>query len=159
LFRPFCVGESLDQKDHKELDQENNENKLHKAWQGWWNEKKKNSILLLDASKLNQLEVCRQLLDKNKGDLKADVNYKGENGWTPLHFACLNGNIDLVNLFLYNGAQTDAETTLRYTVLHLAAQRGHADIFQLLVNSGANFNATDIFNNTPLHYAAQNGNF
>lgn len=139
------------------FDQGDGQNRLHQAWQGWWNEKKNNSNLLLEASKLNKFEMCWQLLDKSKGDLKADVNYKGENGWTPLHFACLNGNIDLVNLLLYNGAHTDAETTLKYTVLHLAAQKGHVEVFKLLINSGANLNATDMFNNTPLHYAAQNG--
>mmetsp|Transcript_16589 Transcript_16589/g.14432 ORF Transcript_16589/g.14432 Transcript_16589/m.14432 type:complete len:97 (+) Transcript_16589:460-750(+) len=95
-----------------------------------------------------------KLLDKKRGDLRADVNTKGDNDWTPLHFACLNGNIDLINLLLYNEANIDAETTLKFTPLIIASQKGHEEIVQLLINSGADVNCKDIYNNTPLHYAA-----
>ena len=161
----FCIGENQDVRAHIRRDAEDvlNEKEnsqiinVRKAWQDWWGEKKKNNCLLLEASKLGNIEVCRRLLDKNKGDLRGDVNCRGDNGWTPFHFACLNGNIDLVNLFLYNEADIDTETTLKYTPLHIAAQKGFAEITQLLINSGADFNGKDIFNNTPLHYAAQSG--
>jgi FOG: Ankyrin repeat len=127
------------------------------AWQDWWNERKKNNYLLLEHAKFGDVDNCAKLLDKKKGDLKADVNTKGDNDWTPLHFACLNGNQELVNLLLYNEANIDAETTLKFTPLIIASQKGHEDIVQLLINSGADINCKDIYNNTPLHYAAQNG--
>jgi len=44
------------------------------------------------------------VLDKKKGDLKADVNTKGENDWTALHYACFNGNSQMVNFILFNEA-------------------------------------------------------
>lgn len=131
--------------------------RMQQAWQDWWGEKKKNNCLLLEACKVDNIDLCKQLLNVNKRDLKADVNYKGENGWTPFHFACLNGNNELVNLLLYHEADIDAHTALKFTSLHIAAQKGHSEIVQLLINSGADFNSRDIFNNTPLHYAAQHG--
>jgi ankyrin repeat protein len=128
------------------------------AWQDWWNERKKNNHQLLDSSKFGDVDTCIKLLDKKKGDLRADVNTKGDNDWTPLHFACLNGNYELSNLLIYNEANIDAETTLKFTPIIIAAQKGHEEIVQLLINSGTDINSKDIYNNTPLHYAAQNGN-
>ena len=34
-----------------------------------------------------------KLLDKHLKERKADVNHKEDCNWTPLHFACLNGNL------------------------------------------------------------------
>jgi ankyrin repeat protein len=127
------------------------------AWQDWWNERKKNNYLLLEHAKFGDVDACIKLLDKKKGDLKADANSKGDNDWTPLHFACLNGNKELVNLLLYNEANIDAETTLKFTPLIIASQKGHEEIVQLLINTGVEINCKDVYNNTPLHYAAQNG--
>jgi len=132
--------------------------KRQQAWQEWFTEKKKNNQYLLEAAKFGDIQLAIQLLDKKKGDLRADVNAKGENNWTALHFACLTGNHDFVNLLLFNEAITDAETTLKFTPLHIAAQKGHSEIVQLLINTGADINAKDLYNNSPLHYASQNGN-
>lgn len=131
--------------------------KRQQVWQEWFVEKKKNNQLLLEAAKFGDVAHVNQLLDKKKGDLKADVNCKGENNWTPLHFACLSGSYELVKLFLFNQANLDAETTLKFTALHVACQKGFLDIAQLLINSGVDINSKDLYNNTSLHYAAQNG--
>ena len=131
--------------------------KRQQIWQEWFVEKKKNNQLLLEASKFGDIAHVTQLLDKKRGDLKADVNCKGENSWTPLHFACLSGSYDLVKLLLFNQANIDAETTLKFTALHVAAQKGFFEISQLLINSGVDINSKDLYNNTSLHYASQNG--
>jgi len=130
-----------------------------KAWQEWWTEKKRNNYLLLEASKLGNIDICRELLDKSKGDLRGDVNTKGDNGWTPFHFACLSGNMNLIKLLLNHDADIEVETTLKFNSLHIAAQKGYTEIAQMLIELGVELNARDMFNNTPLHYAAQNGNF
>jgi len=131
--------------------------KRQQAWQEWFTEKKKNNQDLLEAAKFGDIQLAMRLLDKRKGDLRADVNAKGENNWTALHFACLTGNYDFVNLLFFNEASADAETTLKFTPLHVAAQKGHSEIVQLLINTGADINAKDLYNNSPLHYASQNG--
>lgn len=41
-------------------------------------------------------------------------------GWTALHYASLNGNIQLVNIFLYKGVDVDAETSSKLTPLMIA---------------------------------------
>lgn len=51
-----------------------------------------------------------ELLDKRRGDKKADVNAKGEDNWTPLHYAALNGNAKLLSFLLYHDAVIDSVT-------------------------------------------------
>ena len=59
-------------------------------------------------AKIDNAEKCMELLDKKKGDLKADINSKGIDDWTALHFACYNGNVKLVNFLLYHEATIDS---------------------------------------------------
>lgn len=66
--------------------------------------KKKHNADLLKFAKTNKIEGVMAVLDKKKGDLKADVNTKGENDWTALHYACFNGNSQMVNFILFNEA-------------------------------------------------------
>lgn len=40
--------------------------------------------------------------------IRADVNTVGDDSWTPLHYAALNGNPKLVSFFLYHEAVIDA---------------------------------------------------
>ena len=121
-------------------------------------EKKKVDQDFLTAAKYGDSTACSELLDNKRGDFKADVNCKGENDWTPLHFSCLNGALDLVELLIYNEANIESETTLKFTPLIVACQKGHQDIAQMLIDAGADINCADIYNNTSLHYAAQYGN-
>jgi ankyrin repeat protein len=157
------TGEVYDIRDlphNREFDETKNSislNKKPQAWQDWWSEKKKINQDLLSSAKFGDFETCVELLDKKRGELRADVNTKGENDWTPLHFACLGGNVRLVNLLIYNGANVDAETTLKFTPLIIACQKGYEEIAHILINSGSDINAHDIYNNTPLHYCAQYG--
>jgi ankyrin repeat protein len=37
------------------------------------------------------------------------VNFKGENDWTALHYACLSGNFRFVNQLILNDADVEAE--------------------------------------------------
>ena len=121
-------------------------------------EKKKINHDFLIAAKYGDLETCTELLSKKRGELKAEVDYKEENDWCPLHFACLNGNTALVELLIRNEANIEAETNLlKFTPLIIASQKGHRDIASLLMQAGADINGVDMYNNTPLHYASQSG--
>lgn len=119
-------------------------------------EKKRTNNKFLQAVQCGDIVTCQQLLDKKRGDLIADVNSKGDNDWTPLHFSCLSGNLNIVNLLLNKKANIDAETTLKFTSLHIATQKGFEEITQCLIRAGAEVNCRDIYSNTPLHYAVQN---
>lgn len=121
------------------------------------NEKKRVNQEFWTAAKYDDIFACKGYLDKKRGELRADVNFKGDNGWTALHFAALNGNSAVTDLLLLHEAEIEAETSLKFTPLIIACQKGHKEIVQKLITSGADINSADLYNNTSLHYAAQNG--
>lgn len=109
------------------------------------------------AVKYGDLEACEELLEKSKGQLMADVNAKGEQGWSPLHFACLNGNVSMVKLLILNDADLEIENKTKSTPLLVTCEKGDRTIAKLLIDCGANINAADVYHNTPLHYATHYG--
>jgi ankyrin repeat protein len=63
----------------------------------------------LIAAQHNNFDRCLELLDAQRGDLRADINTKhSSTGWSSLHYATLNENQDLVFLFLQNEAEIDS---------------------------------------------------
>jgi ankyrin repeat protein len=50
----------------------------------------------------------------------ADVGAKDNDGWTPLHFACLDDNLECAELLLDRGADVEAKTDDGWTPLHFA---------------------------------------
>ena len=61
------------------------------------------------------------------------MNLCGTNGYTPIHFACYNGNIDVVNSLLKCNSSVNLCGTDGYTPLHLACIHGHIDIVNILL--------------------------
>ena len=80
-----------------------------------------------------------------------------EFGYTPAHLAAFNGEKDVLELLLDNGADKEARGTKGPTPLLLAAQNGHLDCCELLLSRGAYLEAHDIWNATPLWIAAGHG--
>ena len=56
---------------------------------------------LIDLCKENQTEEVNKLLERKKGEIRADINFKGEGHWTALHFAVRNQNMSLVHNLIY----------------------------------------------------------
>lgn len=81
-------------------------------------------------------------------------------GQTPLHWAALHGNKDLVELAISRGAEIDKPNRKRlfFTALHLAAAYDHPDVIRVLIKKGATTSAKDKHGNTPLHLAANRTN-
>lgn len=85
----------------------------------------------------------------------ADVNQRGQNGNTPLHFATWEGHVECIRVLLAHGANVDAvNTDGPHTPLHFAATFGRTEIAGLLIEAGANVDARDKHQLTPLHFAA-----
>jgi len=109
---------------------------------------------IADAAMKGDKETVRSLLKQ-----AADVNSSQGDGMTGLHWAALNGDVELAQLLLYAGANVRAATRLGgNTPLMLAAQRGHAPVIDLLLKAGADPKVKGVAGITPLMMAASSGN-
>ena len=76
-------------------------------------------------------------------------------GASPLHLACANGHVVIVDLLLEGGAEVNRAADQREaTPLYMACQEGHADAARLLLERGANVEQGDV---TPLFVACECG--
>lgn len=86
-----------------------------------------------------------------------DIETKNTYGYTPLSQAALDGDLDIVQLLLDMGADTEAHGEDGRTVLCLAVSSGNPDIVSILLTRGANPQAADNVGETAMHIAARNG--
>jgi ankyrin repeat protein len=92
----------------------------------------------------------------------ADINYKNNNGWTPLNSAVFFEKKESVDVLLRISATShkrlnvDALNAKRRTALHIAARKGFDDIVVLLLNGRADTKCRDMDGWTPLHHAVFN---
>jgi len=77
----------------------------------------------------------------------ADVNVKGEEAATALHWAVWRGNADIVKFLVSKGADVNAKEVRGITPLHVA-------IVKFLVSKGADVNAKEVRGITPLYVAS-----
>ncbi|OIP13174.1 MAG: hypothetical protein AUK53_06715 [Betaproteobacteria bacterium CG2_30_59_46] len=86
-----------------------------------------------------------------------NVNYVGENGWTPLMIASFNGNENIARLLIEKGADIHAQDNAGYSPLHWAAFNGFQEVTAILLREGVNPNITNRYGWTPLMQAAARG--
>jgi len=71
----------------------------------------------------------------------ANVNYKDEDGWTPLHWAVQNGHLDIVKILIKYKADVNAKIEKGrrkgFSVLDIAVTFQHQDIIDFLKSQGA----------------------
>ncbi len=108
-----------------------------------------------DAARSGDLDEVRSLL---RGG--ADVNAAQGDGMSALHWAAERGDMALLEVLLYAGAELEASTRIgHYRPLHIAARNGNVEVVKRLIESGADINSvTDPSGSTPLHLAALSGN-
>lgn len=63
---------------------------------------------------------------------------RGGNGWSSLHFACMNGHRKTARQLLLHDAEINLQNFDGNTALHLAACNNKADVVSMLLESGAN---------------------
>ncbi|KXZ49940.1 hypothetical protein GPECTOR_18g1 [Gonium pectorale] len=81
---------------------------------------------------------------------------RSEGCWTPLHLACLDGDLARVEQLLQQGAPVDAVGKGGWTPLHLALCGGSCEVAERLLGGGASASkATTGY--TPLHHACFGG--
>ncbi len=67
-----------------------------------------------------------------------DVNSKGNNGSTPLHWMATLGDVNAIELLLSNNAFIDSQDKEGNTPLHEAVSMRHTDTVKFLLVNGAN---------------------
>jgi ankyrin repeat protein len=87
-----------------------------------------------------------------------ELNKMDHHGNTPLIWAASEGNDDIVQLLVEQGANVNTQNFAGETALFLAAARGFDTIVHTLLENGANVQITNLDGATALHMAVANGN-
>lgn len=82
--------------------------------------------------------------------LNRNLDYRFDDGQTPLHLAAIQGHTAITKYLLKNQAQTNVQDSSGATPLHEAVRYGNVAIAKLLLSSGANANAKDNLGKTPV---------
>ncbi|TPX34169.1 hypothetical protein SmJEL517_g03159 [Synchytrium microbalum] len=129
-----------------------------------WTNSKKTSLMM--ASQLGKASAVKTLLLKPGIDVLA----QGENGLTALHFACQNGNMEVISLLTReimkeltrkHGSHVTLnelpKTAPSWTPIHYAALNGHIKAIECLASNGIDINATTEQGWTPFLLACSEG--
>lgn len=92
---------------------------------------------LLRAATENHIEIVEEILKRNP-DL---VNAKDRDGYSPLHKACYNDNLDMAKVLLRYKADPNSRTEFKWTPLHSACKWNNAKAAALILQHGADINA------------------
>src|SRR4051812_38051891 len=92
--------------------------------------------LLLGAARRGNIGRIRRLLDEG-----AEVNARGDFGYTPLVHASMSGHRDAIRIVLDAGADPSIRTDDGGTALYWVASAGHEDVVRLLLDRGSDANA------------------
>ena len=108
----------------------------------------------IDPKLEEKMIIARLLIERGA---RINVNSAGHNR-TPLDLAAREGDLEMVELLVDNGANVN-----NYKPLHHASGKGHLEIVTYLVEHGANLNEPDIEIGvdvlSPLHEAVRGGHF
>ncbi|KAL2791940.1 ankyrin repeat domain-containing protein 66 [Daubentonia madagascariensis] len=110
-----------------------------------------------DMTKLHQAvaagdyNLVRKILKKGL----CDPNYKDVdwNDRTPLHWAAIRGQMEVVHLLIEYGARPCLVTDVGWTPAHFAAESGHLNVLRTLHALHAAIDAPDFFGDTPKRIA------
>ena len=110
-------------------------------------------ISIHEAAAEGNIEVVKQHLAAG-----TDVDFRNQQGFTPLHVAAQKGHNKVAELLIAKGANVNTSGRLIGTTpLDSAALLGHKEMVELLIDSGADINPQIITGETPLQRAEQRG--
>ncbi|XP_035228678.1 putative ankyrin repeat protein RF_0381 isoform X2 [Stegodyphus dumicola] len=93
------------------------------------------------------------MITSNLCSYGADVNAVNLEDFTSLHYAVMEGNLEIVQLLIQHGADVCVPLGCKPPPLHFAVVQGSVEILEFLLNSGADINAVSNMCGTALHLA------
>lgn len=122
---------------------------------------------LLQAVKTEDLMTVQRLLQRprpGKAKLlgaakRVNVNIQDADGMSPLHFAALSGNKELISILLEAQAAVDIKDNKGMRPLHYAAWQGKTEPMKMLLKSGSSVNGPSEEGQLPLHLSSQHGHY
>ena len=88
------------------------------------------------------------------------INERTNEGFTALHYAVNNGNLEIVQLLKQYGAKFEAVTNLGKNAVHIAAEANQVTmLIYLILNEALDIFCLDENGSTPLHWACYSGAF
>ncbi|KAM5227281.1 caskin-1 isoform 2-T2 [Ctenodactylus gundi] len=122
---------------------------------------------LVQAVKAEDVGTAQRLLQRPRpgkakllGSTKRiNVNFQDPDGFSALHHAALNGNIELISLLLEAQAAVDIKDNKGMRPLHYAAWQGRKEPMKLVLKAGSAVNVPSDEGHIPLHLAAQHGHY
>lgn len=112
---------------------------------------------VIDAVKANLVDKVLQLVTKPPTGISFDPNFRADNEWSAMHFACWVGNLTMVNLLFYNQVNINGEARNGITPAMVACSRGHSKLLKHLVALKLDLHQVDNHGNTLFHYSSQSG--
>lgn len=110
--------------------------------------------LILNKSAVKR--IIGKLIEQKKEWL---IDEKKEDGFTPLHLACLNNHSEVVKLIIeFRHQYINTKNLNLQTALHLAIDRQHYEIVKYLLEKKCNVNLQNKDGDTPFHCLIRNHN-
>ncbi|GFX74022.1 ankyrin-1 [Trichonephila clavipes] len=107
----------------------------------------RNSVEIAVAN--GNVEVAKFLLQEKI----FHINDKGNCGFSLLHIAAQEGNLNVVKYLIDHGADVNSENDAGSKPIHIAAREGHKDIVELFLNCKSLNNYLGAFDQSLVHYA------
>eukprot|EP00193_Tetraselmis_chui_P016948 CAMPEP_0177792382 /NCGR_PEP_ID=MMETSP0491_2-20121128/24495_1 /TAXON_ID=63592 /ORGANISM="Tetraselmis chuii, Strain PLY429" /LENGTH=233 /DNA_ID=CAMNT_0019314793 /DNA_START=195 /DNA_END=896 /DNA_ORIENTATION=+ len=101
------------------------------------------------AAAAGHMEMVRFLVE----ECRAEINATNWEGWTPLFWSTVRGQVDVSKYLISMGADIILRTSQDWMPLHYAALNGDVEMSDILLSSGADATAVNAFGSTPLSLA------
>ncbi|XP_043521372.1 probable protein S-acyltransferase 23 isoform X2 [Frieseomelitta varia] len=113
---------------------------------------------IFELLRAGEIGAVDELVEKNGLNV---LSARDEWGYTPAHWAALDGNIEVMRYLIERNGPVDLSClgTQGPRPIHWACRKGHSAIVQLLLKAGVAVNAADFKGLTPLMTACMFGKF
>lgn len=100
--------------------------------------------------------IIEKLKEQDKSWL---IDEKKEDGFSPIHLACLNNHCEVVRALVHQGkCNINIQNLSQQTALHLAIDRQHFEVIKLLLDAKCEVNVQNKEGDNPLHCLIRNYN-